>query len=64
MAFVASEAILIDCRLDDRDREGILGTTGTMRTILPGCETPGLEPELGFGLITPVGAITDDGVVG
>ncbi len=58
------EAILIDCRLDDRDNEGILGTTGTIGTILPACRTPGLEPELGFALLTAVGATTDDGVVG
>ena len=64
VAFVASEAILIDCRLDDRDNEGILGTTGTIGTILPACRTPGLEPELGFALLTAVGATTDDGVVG
>lgn len=64
VAFVASEATLIDCLLDDRASEGIFGTTGTMGRILPGCRAPILEPELGFVLLTTAVAIAEDGVVG
>ena len=64
MVFVASEATLIDCLLDDRDSEGILGTTGIMGWIFPDCRPPGLGQELGFVLLTTVGATAEEGVVG
>ena len=62
--FVFSEAILIDCRLADRERPGILGTTGTTGMILPGCLPLDFDPELGRVRCSDCGATAEDGVVG